>query len=269
VQADQVDGALRQMSPEERALIELSLVRGVSNADIASLLGTEPRTVRERRDVALGELATAAGDGSDRGRAAAADHLRGRDRKADSGVATELDSDATAAVDEAEGSEAAAAQQPQGRRWATRLGLALLGGLVIAALVALVLALVGKGDDNGAGIGAAPPPKPARLEPLISGSATGTARVMTSGGTTRLRLSVRGLPAPPKGGYVIWLYNSVSDARALGGQLRGTFTTDTPLPAGYERFRFIDISREPADGNRNHSGQSVLRLSVSSLRQAK
>lgn len=264
MQADRVDGALRQMSPEERALIELSLVRGVSDADIASLLGTEPHTVRERRDVALGELATAAGDGSERGRAAAADHLRGRERKADSGVATELDSDAAAAVDEADGSEAATAS-PQGRRRATRLGLALLGGLVVAALVALVLALVGKGGDPGAGVGAAPAAKPARLEPLIPGSATGTAHVVTRGGTTRLRVSVRGLPEPPKGGYVIWLYNSVGDARALGGQLRGTFTTDTPLPPGYHRFRFIDISREPADGNRNHSGQSVLRLSVSSL----
>lgn len=263
MQADQVDGALRQMSPEERALIELSLVRGVSDADIASLLATEPHTVRERRDVALGELATAAGDGSERGRAAAADHLRGRERNADSGVATELDSDAAAAVDEADGSEVATASQPQGRRRATRLGLALLGGLVVAALVALV----GKGGDTGAGVGAAPAAKPARLEPLITGSATGTAHVVTRGGTTRLRLSVRGLPAPPKGGYVIWLYNSVGDARALGGQLRGTFTTDTPLPPGYHRFRFIDISREPADGNRNHSGQSVLRLSVSSLRR--
>jgi len=268
VQADQVDGALRQMSPEERALIELSLVRDVSDADIASLLGTEPHTVRERRDVALGELATAAGDGSDRGRAAAADHLRGRERKADSGVATELDSDAAAAVDEADGSEAATASQPQGRRRASRLGLALLGGLGVAALVALVLALVGKGGDTGAGVGAAPAAKPARLEPLITGSATGTAHVVTRGGTTRLRLSVRGLPAPPKGGYVIWLYNSVSDARSLGGRLRGSFKTDIALPGGYERFRFIDISREPADGNRNHSGQSVLRVSVSSLPRA-
>ena len=33
-----------------------------------------------------------------------------------------------------------------------------------------------------------------------------------------------------------------------------------PLPKGFQRYRFIDVSREPADGNPNHSGDSVLRV---------
>ncbi len=250
MQADRIEGALRRMGPEDRALIELSVVRGVSDVDIASLLRTEPDTVRERREVALGELAAAAGDGSDEGRATAVGHLR--DREAGPAAPAQGDTQEPAAK--------AAAEADEHRR-GSRLIPAVLGGVAIAALVALVLALTGQ--DKGTG--PAQPAKTARLEPLTAGSATGTARLVSRGDTTRLTLSVSGLPRPPRGGYVIWLYNSVSDARSLGGQMRGRFTTDSPLPAGYERFRFIDVSREPADGNRNHGGQSVLRLSVSTL----
>lgn len=248
MRADRVKGALRRMGPEERALIELSLIRGVPDAEIASLLGTEPEAVRERRDEALGELAAAAGDGSLQGRATAVEHLRGSGQETGSAVTGETD-----------GHEPAAPQAGERRRGG-RLVPALLGGLIIAALAALVLA---RQDEDP---GARSPAKPARLVPLAPGPATGTARLVGEDDSTRLRLSVKGLPAPPKGGYVVWLYNSVSDARSLGSHPRGGFTARTPLPAGYERFRFIDISREPADGNRSHSGQTVLRLSVSSLR---
>ncbi len=37
------------------------------------------------------------------------------------------------------------------------------------------------------------------------------------------------------------------------------------LPANFRRYRFIDVSREPADGNPNHSGQSVLRVPVADV----
>jgi hypothetical protein len=38
-----------------------------------------------------------------------------------------------------------------------------------------------------------------------------------------------------------------------------------PLPKGFQRHRFIDVSREPADGNPNHSGDSVLRAPLAKL----
>lgn len=252
MQADRVEGALGQLGPEDRALIELSFVRGVSDADIASLLGAEPDAVRKRREDALGELAAAAGDGSNEGRASAVEHLRAH---------------ANSTEDPAEPRPDPAAPKGRQERRGRRLLAALVGGLAIAALVALVLALAGQNDETP-GAGAGRPPEPAQLRPLIPGPATGTGRLTKRGDSTRLRLSVKGLPRPRKGGYEIWLYNSVSDSRPLGGQPRGSFSTDTPLPAGYERYRFVDISREPHDGNRNHSGQSVLRLSVSALPRA-
>ena len=53
----------------------------------------------------------------------------------------------------------------------------------------------------------------------------------------------------------------LGDRRPAGGRLPpGTFRVSARLPEGYRRYRFIDVSREPADGNRNHSGQSVLRV---------
>jgi hypothetical protein len=37
------------------------------------------------------------------------------------------------------------------------------------------------------------------------------------------------------------------------------------LPAAAARYRYIDVSLEPADGNPNHSGQSVLRVPLRGL----
>jgi hypothetical protein len=94
----------------------------------------------------------------------------------------------------------------------------------------------------------------------VAGS-SGSGRAALKG--SRLTLRVRGLPA---GGYVVWLYNSVTDARPVAAAQQGSFRVSARLPAGYRRYRFIDVSREPADDNRNHSGQSVLRVPTAGLR---
>ena len=62
--------------------------------------------------------------------------------------------------------------------------------------------------------------------------------------------------------YEVWLYNSQGDARSLGAQVtdqQGAFQGAGPLPANFERYRFIDVSREKVDQERGHSGTSVLR----------
>ena len=92
-------------------------------------------------------------------------------------------------------------------------------------------------------------------------SATGSARIERG----RLVMAVKGLPDPASGGYVVWLYNSVADARALAAARRGSFDVRARLPEGFRRYRFIDVSREPPDGNSAHSGQSVIRMAVSGL----
>jgi hypothetical protein len=37
------------------------------------------------------------------------------------------------------------------------------------------------------------------------------------------------------------------------------------LPARARRYRFVDVSLEPTDSNRNHSGDSVLRAPLAKL----
>ncbi len=41
------------------------------------------------------------------------------------------------------------------------------------------------------------------------------------------------------------------------------------LPADFADYRFIDVSREPLDQNRGHSGESALRGRVPKLREVK
>lgn len=260
---EQVEHAMGELSAEHRALVELSVVRGVSDDEIAVYLGIDAERVRERRDAALHAVATGAGDGSADGRQMVIDHLRG---ESEPPVAQREPKPEPQPEPEPE-------PEPQDHARRNVLGPALVGGLLIAFTVALVLALRSNDDTAPTGGGADPAPSAgspspggngprATLEPLAGGPAGGTALLVRRGDATNLQLRARGLPSPPTGGYVVWLYNSVSDARSLASSRKGRFRVSTPLPSGYKRYRYIDISREPADGNRNHSGQSVLRVAL-------
>lgn len=254
---------MRQLGDEHRALIELSVVRGVSDEEIAGYLGVDPGLVRERREAALHAVAAGAGDGSEAGRQRVVAHLRG-----DNDVPMVAEGEP---VPEAM-REPDPAHEPERQPRRRMLGPLIIGVALIAVAAALVLSLRHGGDSAPTG-GAAAPVSPARapaatLKPLAGGRARGAARLVNQDGAVSLKLLVRGLPTPSAGGYVIWLYNSVTDARSLTGSLKGNFKVDMPLPRGYRRYRYLDISREPADGNRNHSGQSVLRVPLASLRVA-
>ena len=127
---------------------------------------------------------------------------------------------------------------------------AFLGALVIAALVALVVSLAGNDDSEPSSSGSsAPSASPgtttgpsAPLGHISPSSASGAVDLVRTGKGTLLHVNVKRLPPPPKGGYVVWLYNSITDARDLGGSLRGTFTLQAALPGDYRRYRFVDIS---------------------------
>jgi hypothetical protein len=262
-----VEIALQELDAEDRALLELSVVREISDEDIAELLGVDAGRVEERREDALHRLAELIGDTGDGGIEWITDTMRGL-------PATrwhrEEDPDHAGPIGLPEGlPEPAAepAEEPaQPRPW-NSVRPAFLGALVIAALVALVVSLASNNDSEDTSPSSpAPAPAPAAkapggtpLRPVAGSSATGSLNIAGKGKDAKLELRVKGLPPPPKGGYVVWLYNSITDAHDLGGSLRGAFSLQAPLPSDYRRYRFVDISREPADGNRNHSGQSVLR----------
>ncbi len=111
---------------------------------------------------------------------------------------------------------------------------------------------------------AAPTPSTPSTRPDPFGSlpggltrATGTVRLIGSGRTLRLRLTVSNLPGIHGGHYEAWLYDSVLDSRPLG-RLRAGHAATYLLPAGARHYRSIDVSFQPR-GVVNHSGESRLR----------
>jgi hypothetical protein len=94
--------------------------------------------------------------------------------------------------------------------------------------------------------------------------ARGEARIVGRGPAARLELRVRGLPVVD-GAYEVWLFNSALDAVGLARVARGSFAIRTRLPKGTGRWRYLDVSREPLDGNSNHSGASLLRAPMARL----
>jgi hypothetical protein len=283
-----VEIALQELNAEDRALLELSVVREVSDDDIAGLLGVDVGRIEERREYALGRLAELLGETGDDGiewithtmrelptsrwRDEAEPGHHGPPGLPDDLVAPAVPHQGTAEtgpVEHEAGSPPAEDESPpedEGahRPW-TAVRPAFLGALVIVALVALVVSLAGSNDSEDTSSpqsASSPQGSSGHATPLgrvTASGASGSVEVVGSGRGATLHLRVKGLPPPPKGGYVVWLYNSITDARDLGGSLRGTFTLQAPLPGDYRRYRSVDVSREPADGNRNHSGLSVLR----------
>ena len=191
------------------------------------------------------------------------------------------------AVPEGErGRRAAAAQRPAGTGLASptdptvkrRRLLAAGGALAALLLVAVLLWPVGVltgGDDDpepateqaaaGSGDGQNTPAQ-------ATGDPAGIAIVVEQDGRRQLLVQAARLEASgQREAYEVWLYNDQGDAKTLGGQVtdqQGNYQAIGNLPADFEQYRFIDISREPLDKQRAHSGDSVLRGRMPELRAA-
>lgn len=276
---DSFTAALGRLDPASRALLDLSLRRGMKPADIGDLLGTDPESVVAAREAALEQLAMEL----EMEDPSQLDEVRARlaelPAEAWTGAAGAAERPKLEVVRERPAKRPAAA--PAERR---RSRLPILLALLAVAAVALVIVLASSGSDEKTASkpGASAPapsqpskpakpakkPKPAqptaktvRLAALGTASgATGTA-ALTEGGK-RVTIDAGGL-AP--GDYQVWLYNSVIDAVSLT-KVQGTkLTLDLKLPANASHYRYVDVSLEPADGNPNHSGESVLRVPLSKL----
>ncbi len=93
---------------------------------------------------------------------------------------------------------------------------------------------------------------------------TGTARVVTIGGTRELQVDVSALPTV-QGFREVWLIDpSITKMIPIGvlDSTRATFA----LPPGLTLtdYPIVDVSVEPMDGNPAHSGKSVLRGTIHS-----
>jgi hypothetical protein len=291
VPADRLPGALADLDPGNRALLDLSLRRGVSDAEIGELLRKDPTDVARGRDAVLELLCDAlevgGHDRRDRVRQAVAalpdDAWRPAAARA---AATPPPPEPERAPEPAapkapprDLDRAAAARElddrlyfePEERGSRRTVWLLILGG--IAVLGVLLALLLSGGDDDGSnesgsqptpsqnGPGPAPEGDTAKLSPIGGGRGEGTVAVTDEGAT----ITIRDLPNPAPGSYQVWLYNSIVDAKSLGTFPTGSGKLDVELPSDASNYQFLDVSREPDDANPNHSGASVMRAPLGDL----
>jgi hypothetical protein len=267
VAPEHLDTALGRLASSERALLELSLRREVADAALAELLRVDIGELRRRREVSLSRLAQELGVESDEHfEAVLVERWReGVPQGAPDEAAPEgPEAAGQAGPEEARVTEAPVAaatvegkERAPRRRWA-----AAIVCLTLLAAAGIVAAVLASGDDEEPAAQASA----ARLQPLpgASGDASGRARITGEGERRSLVLRLEGLPRL-KGSYQAWLYDSVTDAVPVARFPAGSPTVEKRLPADPGRFRFLDVSREPADGNPNHSGASVLRVPLDRL----
>ena len=300
--------ALQHLDPGSRALLDLSVHRGLDDHEIADLLGADPGYVSSSRDAAIAQLAADLGMHGDPERVREAlgempeDAWRrqlpanGERTVGQWGSGAELEvsaepelpavepapevaepepevaePEARVAEPEPAMADAAPAALEAGRRRRTRLRPLLLLVLVVAAGVAIVLATSGGGSKSTSNTTATPSPAPSTSAPVKGGvalqslspssPAKGAARLAGR----RLTLTVSGLPKPA-GSYEVWLYNDEIDTVPVTSFRSGNATVKAKLPKSSTGYRYLDVSLEPADGNPNHSGDSVLRVPLRALR---
>src|SRR5262249_33733723 len=96
----------------------------------------------------------------------------------------------------------------------------------------------------------------------------GIAQFASDGKTIQIGVQAKLPPSKDKHAYEVWLYNSQKDAISLGAQQvgsNGTFSGANTLPQGYEKYKYIDVSDEPINNDKAHSGNSVLRGALSDI----
>jgi Anti-sigma-K factor rskA/Sigma-70, region 4 len=299
---------LDQLSAEQRAIVELVLQQGKSYSELAEMLGMSEPRVRELARQALVELAPVSvraveedwrgqladyvlGQQAGSEATATKGHLR-RSEAARSWTRSLLDSldqlypnGSMPAIPEGERGRRAAAPKAAAaglaapadaavkRRRLLAAGGALVALLLVAVLVWPVGVLTGGDDDEPATEPTAGSQSENTSQNAAAGAPAGIAIVVEEQGKRQLLVQAARLePSKEREAYEVWLYNSRGDAKTLGGQVtdqQGNYQAVGPLPKDFENYRFIDISREPLDQQRGHSGASVLRGRVPTLRAAK
>jgi hypothetical protein len=300
--SEPIESALERLSPVDRALLELSTRSGISDTEIAEVLRVDAAEVQDRRRGALAkvaeylegdsghELAGMVESEAPEGKAATANgspspaNGTGSAPAAGKGV-----SDPPLDQEAARAGAATIEVKPSPRFELPRLGgprfelphIELPEGLLegrrrfaivaagLACLVLIVGLLVAGGGDEGSKAPAGKRAKPAspsaglKAAMLPVGGDTGaTGSVQLRGSTLSIRAEQ--LPRSPAP-YTVWVYDSVTNAVPVGSLKGPNDSLEARMPKGFERYDFIDVSREPADGNPNHSGASVVRAPLKPL----
>jgi hypothetical protein len=141
------------------------------------------------------------------------------------------------------------------RRTALLVAAAAVVGLLVGSVVTGVVVA---GHDGGGVVASAD------LAALPAHQGTGAAEVVGTGDRRELRLDVTGLTTG-NGFYEVWLLDADGKRLVSLGLLDGSSAT-FPLPPQVDLtdFPVVDVSLEPADGNPAHSGDSIVRGTLSS-----
>lgn len=297
-----------QLSPEQRAIVELVLRQGKTYNELADMLNLPEGRVRELARDALVELAPVSVRGVEEDwRAQLADYVLGqqsgpeatatkghlrRSEAARSWARSLLDSleqfyenGAVPAIPE--GERRSKRQEPAEKRTAPALAapsdpvmrrrlLAGAGGLLLVLLIVFVwpVGVLTGDDDEGTSAGSQPSENASSQQTSGQGQGqpAGIAIVVQRSGKKQLLVQAANLaPSGQSEGYYVWLYNSPDDARSLGGQVtdqQGNYQALGAFPADYEKYKFIDITRQEVgdDPDVKHSGESVLRGPMPTLK---
>jgi hypothetical protein len=251
---DRIGAALVRLDPQSIALLELSARKGLSDEDIAEVLQIDPADVASRREEAVSRLA------------------------ADLDVAEEDRAELSQELPRLSVEDWHQTAQPPPRS-ARRGGFVAAGLALAVGVAALVIVIAGK-DDGGETAGPKKPatpaaqtkPSPQRARPArsmqrLNGTrGRGTAQLVQKGGRALLRLRVSGFSTPSGGGYAVWFFSSRTKARRLYATRRTAIKRDLPLPADYSRYRFVEVARAIPRLNSPHSGVTLLRVPVSTLK---
>ena len=147
------------------------------------------------------------------------------------------------------------------RRLVLRPVAAVLASLALLA-VGIGAGLLLSGDDDGDGGGGGL--ERVQLAPVVSAAenAGGTAELRPEAGG-RATVELRGLrPSGPRDFYELWLLGDDGELVSLGSVRvpdSGDASLDVELPVDPKQFRYLDLSREPDDGDPSHSTISILR----------
>jgi hypothetical protein len=250
---------LDDLPPDQRAVLLLLVQQGKSHAEIADMLGISPDAVRDRAQTALGALADGSPDDAPPKSSRPSRQPTGSTHATQDTAVSPLPSRSSSPA------RAASVRQSSSLPVSRRGGALLLVALVVAVVVVVILITSGGSSHKGTGATAAKTSSTATastskktgptvdsqfaLTSLESGSkAIGFVEVLSEKGKHAFYLGAEHLPPSTGFSYVVWLYNSPTNAQALvkgptvssNGRLQG----GALLPANAGDYHKMLLTRE-------------------------
>ena len=153
------------------------------------------------------------------------------------------------------------------RRRRTLLRRPLAAGALAAGLIGAgfgIGLLVGDGGEGDAGSIDGDEAERIELNPIASIDPPPSGTVLISGEESerQAQLVADDLPVSKRTLYELWLLDSKRGQMSLGTfapDADGDATVAMPMPVPHGTYTYLDVSREPRDGDPAHSGQSILR----------